>query len=102
MCINLCANSLCIWLEFACKFAVCDVVNCRKVSFYVAYAHSQSQAVILQVLSVGGGVVGESGVGDELRITTTTSMSSFSNLNKAIALTNFQCHLVMFFVLSPV
>ena len=62
----------------------------------------QSQAVLLQVLSVGGGVVGKSGVGDELRITTIVSICSYSNLTKAMGLCNFQHHLVVVLVLSPV
>ena len=33
------------------------------------HIHSQLQAVILEVLGVGGGVIGQGGVGDELRAT---------------------------------
>ena len=52
---------------------------------YFGYTHSQSQAVILQVLGVGGGVVGERGVGDELRPTTRPSILLLtSNSIKAI------------------
>ena len=88
--------SLCVCLLFAIQIS-------HLMTVYVDYAYSQSQAVILQVLSVGGGVVGERGVGDELMITSTLSMPCyFRNLDKAMALNNFQCHLAVILVLSPV
>ena len=68
-------NRLCVWLKFVCV-CVCSS-RCGEIAgnfylmyVYFGYAHSQSQAVVLQVLSVGGGVVGERGVGDELRVNT--------------------------------
>ena len=60
-------------------------VQMRWSAVYFGYAHSQSQAVILQVLSVGGGVVGERGVGDELRPATRLSILMLtSNSMKAM------------------
>ena len=49
------------------------------------YAHSQSQAVILQVFCVGDGAVRERGVGDEQIVTKYRSRHILSNTNIAIA-----------------
>ena len=38
---------------------------------HMYFPNPQSQAVIMEVLSVGGGVVEERGVGDEVRVTLT-------------------------------
>ena len=63
---------------------VCSADEIYLTGVYVGYAHPQSQAVILQVLSVGGGIVGERGVGDELMVTYCFSMCVLSNTNIVI------------------
>ena len=62
--------SLCSCLQFTIPAIAAIAGKFHLTSVYVGYAHSHSQAVILQVLCVGGGVVGERGVGDELMATT--------------------------------
>ena len=54
------------------QFTIGEIVGTKlylMANVYFGYAHSQSQAVILQVLGVGSGFVGERGVGDELSFT---------------------------------
>ena len=69
---------------------------------YVGYTYSQSQAVILQVLNVGGRVVWERGVGDELLATKWLSIHAFSNTNIVITWIDWDCLVVVFLVFSPV
>ena len=69
------------WSLCAC---VCSADEIYLTGVYVGYAHSQLQAVILQVLGVGGGAVWERGVGDEVIITYCWFICVLSNTNIAI------------------
>ena len=77
----MCLFAVCVHV---CSSQCCEIADKFHLTVYFGNAHSQSQAVILQVLSVGGGVVGERGVGDELMVTYCFSMCVLSNTNKVI------------------
>ena len=65
--------------------------------------HSKSQAVILmEVLGVGSGVLGEKGVGDELTAASTISKLAISHLNYIMYPSKTDLILMMSLVLPPV
>ena len=71
MCLVRVRVCVCVCVCVCLQFTIGEIVGklYLMASVYFGYAHSQSQAVILQVLGVGGGFVGERGVGDELSFT---------------------------------
>ena len=64
--------------------------------------NSQSQAVLLQILSIGGGIVGERVGMNEITQSNTFSKQAIYHLYIVIRNFSYEYFLVVFLVLSPI